>query len=155
MEPGLSDKQIKEIRLLRHKAVRRRQILVLSLVVITLVVFFVGLGVHFSLLYALIPLFFLLLVVALGVRASRQARAWEKKIARSKQRPNSKSENLEKFGVDDAPTYILPAQQNADGVQFRLGPADTGVKSLDLQAFDRGAFASQKGEDDLEKADLV
>ena len=151
----MTEKQIKEVRLLRRKAVRRRQILVLSLVCTTLVVFFLALGLRFSPLYTLIPIFFLLLVVVLGIRASRQAMAWEKKVAKSKQKPKQRPESLEKFGADDAPTYILPAQQNSDEVQFHLGPADTGIKSLDLRAFDRGGFAPQKGESDLEKADLI
>ncbi|MBO6003681.1 MAG: hypothetical protein J6P35_01805 [Aeriscardovia sp.] len=155
MKPGLTEKQIKEVRLLRRKAVRRRQILVLSLICVILVVFFLALGLHFSPLYTLIPIFLLLMVVILGIRASRQAMAWEKKIAKSKQQQKLEPENLGKFGTDDAPTYILPAQQNSDEVQFRLGPVDTGVKSLDLRAFDKSGFAPQEGKDDLKKADLV
>ena len=155
MEPGLTEKQIREVRILRRKAIRRRQILVLSLIAAVLVVFFLAVGLHFSPLYALIPLFFLLFVVVLGIRASRQAMAWEKKVAKSRKNPAPRPESLEKFGADDAPTYILPAQQNPDEVQFSLGPGDTGVKSLDLRAFDMGGLAPQKPESDLEKADLV
>ena len=75
MEPELTEKQIKEIRLLRRKAIRRRQILVLFLVAIILIVFFCALGLHFSVFYTLIPILFLAGVVLLGIRASKQAMA--------------------------------------------------------------------------------
>ncbi|MBQ1299416.1 MAG: hypothetical protein IIY27_03055 [Aeriscardovia sp.] len=154
MEPELTEKQIKEIRVLRRKAIRRRQVIVLCLIVVILIIFFCALGLHFSVAYTLIPIFILAAVVVLGIRASRKAMAWEKKISESSKKP--KQEKTPKFDSDDeAPTFILPAQQ-AGEVQFSLGPADSGIKSLDLRAFDQaGSSGRPEKENDLEKADLI
>lgn len=152
MKPELTEKQVKEIRALRRKAIKRRQMIVLSLVVLTLIVFFCALGLHFSVFYALIPIFLLAVVIILGIRASRQAMAWEKKVSEAAKK--SRQEKETKFEADEAPTYILPAQQ-ADEVQFRLSPVDSGIKSMNLKAFDHGnGFNQQEKESDLEKADL-
>ena len=152
MKPELTEKQVKEIRFLRRKAIKRRQMIVLSLIVLILIVFFCALGLHFSVFYTLIPIFLLAVVVILGIRASRQAMAWEKKVSEAAKK--SRQEKETKFEADEAPTYILPAQQ-ADEVQFRLGPVDSGIKSMNLKAFDHGnGFNRQEKESDLEKADL-
>lgn len=152
MKPELTEKQVKEIRSLRRKAIKRRQMIVLSLIVVILIVFFCALGLHFSVFYTLIPIFLLAVVVILGIRASRQAMAWEKKVSEAAKK--SRQEKETKFEADEAPTYVLPAQQ-ADEVQFRLGPVDSGIKSMNLKAFDHGnGFNQQEKESDLEKADL-
>lgn len=153
MVPELTEKQIKEIRALRRRAVRRRQVLVLSLVAVILIVFFCALGMHFSVCYTLIPIFLLALVVFLGIRASKQAIAWEKKISELQKKP--RREDKAKFETDEAPTYILPAQQSEE-VQFKLEASDNGVRSLDLRAFNQGNFTPrEQKETDLEKADLL
>ncbi|MBO7671302.1 MAG: hypothetical protein J6S25_00920 [Aeriscardovia sp.] len=152
MKPELTEKQVKEIRALRRKAIKRRQMIVLSLIVLILIVFFCALGFHFSVFFTLIPIFLLAIVVILGIRASRQAMAWEKKVSEAAKK--SRQEKETKFEADEAPTYILPAQQ-ADEVQFKLGPVDSGIKSMNLKAFDHGnGFNQQEKESDLEKADL-
>lgn len=77
-----SEERIAEIRALRHAAVRRRRAIAVSLLTITVVVLVCAFALHFSPLFALIPAALLAAVLALGVRASRQAVAWERKVAR-------------------------------------------------------------------------
>lgn len=77
-----SEERIAEIRALRHAAVRRRRAIAVSLLTITVVVLVCAFALHFSPLFALIPAALLAAVLALGVRASKQAVAWERKVAR-------------------------------------------------------------------------
>lgn len=77
-----SEERIAEIRALRHAAVRRRRAIAVSLLTITVVVLVCAFALHFSPLFALIPAALLAAVLALGVRASKQAVAWEWKVAR-------------------------------------------------------------------------
>lgn len=77
----LSRAHIEHVRQLRRSAVRRRQMLVLSLALTTLAVVVAALVWHFSAWFALIPAVLLAVVVTLGMRASRHARAWERRVA--------------------------------------------------------------------------
>lgn len=77
-----SEERIAEIRAFRHAAVRRRRAIAVSLLTITVVVLVCAFALHFSPLFALIPAALLAAVLALGVRASKQAVAWERKVAR-------------------------------------------------------------------------
>lgn len=77
-----SEERIAEIRALRHAAVRRRRAIAVSLLTIMVVVLVCAFALHFSPLFALIPAALLAAVLALGVRASKQAVAWERKVAR-------------------------------------------------------------------------
>ena len=74
----LTPEHIAHVRELRRAAIRRRQILAVCLLAITVLVF----PLHFSPLLALIPFVLLLLVLVLGANASRQARQWERKVVR-------------------------------------------------------------------------
>ncbi|KAB5608180.1 hypothetical protein [Bifidobacterium jacchi] len=88
MRPSQSAKYTAEyvarVRKARAEAIRRRRIIVLSLLVITVVVLVCAVVRHFSALFALIPGVLLALVLALGVRASRQAREWERRVAQER-----------------------------------------------------------------------
>ncbi|BDR55182.1 hypothetical protein KIMH_12930 [Bombiscardovia apis] len=75
------EERIKRVRQMRRSAVRRRQILALSLLLITLVVGVLAVTVTFSLLYCLIPLALLGVVLVSGAHASAQARQWEERLA--------------------------------------------------------------------------
>lgn len=86
----LDDKRIEHVRALRRAAIRRRQILVGSLLAVAVVVFVLALLLHFSPLFALIPVVLDVIVLALGVRASKQAREWEHKVAAAKRRAAKK-----------------------------------------------------------------
>lgn len=78
----LTPEHIAHVRELRRAAIRRRQILAVCLLAITVLVFAVSFPLHFSPLLALIPFVLLLLVLVLGANASRQARQWERKVVR-------------------------------------------------------------------------
>lgn len=78
----LTSEHIAHVRELRRAAIRRRQILAVCLLAITVLVFAVSFPLHFSPLLALIPFVLLLLVLVLGANASRQARQWERKVVR-------------------------------------------------------------------------
>lgn len=72
---------IAQVRGLRRAAARRRRWLAGGLLAAAVVVLVLAIALHFSPLYALIPAALCAVVCALGVRASKQARAWEAKMA--------------------------------------------------------------------------
>ena len=84
--PTLSPARIARVRHLRRQAIRRRRIVVLVLAAIVVLVLALAFGLHFSPLYALIPAALLGTVLALGARASAQARAWERRVAEQRRR---------------------------------------------------------------------
>ena len=83
---GMSEERIAQVRSLRRAAIRRRRMIVLSLLAITVVVLVCAFALHFSPLFALIPAALLAVVLALGIRASKQAVAWERKVSRYRSR---------------------------------------------------------------------
>lgn len=74
---------IERVRRMRREAIHRRQIVVATLAILTLVVMVAGWIAHFSMFYAAIPAVLLCVVIALGVRASRSAREWERHLSRT------------------------------------------------------------------------
>ena len=72
---------IAQVRGLRRAAARRRRWLAGGLLAAAVVVLVLAIALHFSPFYALIPAALCAVVCALGVRASKQARAWEVKMA--------------------------------------------------------------------------
>lgn len=72
---------IAQVRGLRRAAARRRRWLAGGLLAAAVVVLVLAVALHFSPFYALIPAALCAVVCALGVRASKQARAWEAKMA--------------------------------------------------------------------------
>lgn len=78
----LSKEHIAQVRALRRAAMHRRRAIAATLAVLTVVVFVCAFALHFSPLFALIPAVLLAVVLAMGVRAAKQAMAWEQKVAR-------------------------------------------------------------------------
>lgn len=72
---------IAQVRGLRRAAARRRRWLAGGLLAAAVVVLVLAIALHFSPFYALIPAALCAVVCALGVCASKQARAWEAKMA--------------------------------------------------------------------------
>ncbi|RYQ32168.1 hypothetical protein [Bifidobacterium pseudolongum] len=72
---------IAQVRGLRRAAARRRRWLAGGLLAAAVVMLVLAIALHFSPFYALIPAALCAVVCALGVRASKQARAWEAKMA--------------------------------------------------------------------------
>ena len=82
---------IAQVRGLRRAAARRRRWLAGGLLAAAIVVFALAIALHFSPLYALIPAALCAVVCALGVRSSKQARAWEAKMAAKERERNRKT----------------------------------------------------------------
>ncbi|NMN02078.1 hypothetical protein [Bifidobacterium panos] len=77
----ISAQRVAEVRRLRHEAIRRRRFIAISLAVITVLVLVCAFVFHFSPWFALIPAVLLGAVLALGARAAKHAREWERKVA--------------------------------------------------------------------------
>ena len=79
----MTTEHIRRVRALRKAAVRRRRILVLSLLAITLIVLVVGFSGLYSPAFALIPFALLAFVIFCGINASKSAREWEARVKRA------------------------------------------------------------------------
>lgn len=79
----MTTEHIRRVRALRKAAVRRRRILVLSLLAITLIVLVVGFSGFYSPAFALIPFALLAFVIFCGINASKSAREWEARVKRA------------------------------------------------------------------------
>ncbi|MFR0568728.1 hypothetical protein ACLUXI_04150 [Bifidobacterium apri] len=77
----VSREHIAEVRRLRRASIRRRRVVVCVLLLACAVVGVLSYVLRFSPLFVLIPAGLLVLTVALGARASRHARAWERKVS--------------------------------------------------------------------------
>lgn len=92
----LSKEHIAQVRALRRAAMRRRRAIAATLAVLTVVVFVCAFALHFSPLFALIPAVLLAAVLAMGVRAAKQAMAWEQKVARYRAKQRKKAATARK-----------------------------------------------------------
>ncbi|MBT1178470.1 magnesium transporter [Bifidobacterium vespertilionis] len=108
----LTPQRVAHIRQLRRAAIRRRQILVASLAAVAVVVLVLALVLKFSPLYALIPFALMCAVLALGVRASKQARAWEAELAAVRRTGQVVAQVLPQT-VGKAARPVVPAQSAA------------------------------------------
>ena len=112
-EGKLTDERIAHVRALRRAAIRRRRIIVVSMLVITIVVLMCAFVLHFSPLFALIPASLLAGVLALGVRAAKQAAAWERKVAQEEQAERARLREQElaeirRIAESQVPTDVMP-----------------------------------------------
>ncbi|MDB1217236.1 hypothetical protein PL742_00610 [Bifidobacterium bifidum] len=134
--------KVAHIRELRRAAVRRRRILALSLLLITVLVLVLSMVLPFSALFALIPGVLLAVVLALGVRASSQARRWEHALAEARRRerlakragasarPRAKSPSQAKSTSPDKSAAKAIADTAGDQVTATANPsAETEVKT--------------------------
>ena len=151
-EGKLTDERIAHVRALRRAAIRRRRIIVVSMLVITIVVLMCAFVLHFSPLFALIPASLLAGVLALGVRAAKQAAAWEHKVAkyRSKMRKRAAAERkraqeeqaersrlreqeleeIRRIAESQVPTDVMPEGEIRQAID-RGTPADRGKAARD------------------------
>jgi len=95
-EGRYSKERVARVRALRRAAIRRRRIIVAGLAAITVMVLVCAVAFHFSALFALIPAALLAVVLALGVRAAKQAVAWEQKVAKYRSTMRKKTERERK-----------------------------------------------------------
>lgn len=111
----LTTEHIVHIRELRRESIRRRQILVASLLAVAIVVFALAFIVHYSPLFALIPLALTAAVLAMGANAARQARQWERRVSRYEQKKTSATPTRQ--GQIDSPAKNHAAESAAPAVQ--------------------------------------
>lgn len=140
-----SQEHIAQIRKCRHEAVHRRQIIVVSLLVLTAVVVVAAFLLKFSPFYALIPLCLVFVVLGLGINASRQAREWESKVAvlpnthqaaRVSDEPGERSARR----PDPKPTLVQGRRQTAAETRAQIGQ-----KPMAEPKRDEGSTASAQG----------
>lgn len=111
----LTTEHIAHIRELRRESIRRRQILVASLLAVAIVVFALAFIVHYSPLFALIPLALTAAVLAMGANAARQARQWERRVSRYEQKKTSATPTRQ--GQIDSPAKNHAAESAAPAIQ--------------------------------------
>lgn len=156
----LTPEHIAHVRELRRAAIRRRQILAVCLLAITVLVFAVSFPLHFSPLLALIPFVLLLLLLVLGANASRQARQWERKVVRYERTHSgtgwskkSSAESKDSKRVNKAEpvaAVTAPAEQIEDAVtevmeqrQIRRALRDAEIEQAKAKALRQSTAAYQ------------
>ncbi|PAU68492.1 hypothetical protein B1526_0677 [Bifidobacterium criceti] len=105
---------VAHVRTLRRAAARRRKMIAGALLTASVVILVLAFVLHFSPWYTLIPAGLLALVCVLGIRASKQARAWETKAAAKEQELKRKQrmrpQRVARRSVDDAAADAQSAQ---------------------------------------------
>lgn len=156
----LTPEHIAHVRELRRAAIRRRQILAVCLLAITVLVFAVSFPLHFSPLLALIPSVLLLLLLVLGANASRQARQWERKVVRYERthsgtgwskKPSAESKDSKRVNkAEPVAAVTAPAEQIEDAVtevmeqrQIRCALRDAEIEQAKAKALRQSAAAYQ------------
>ncbi|QSP97785.1 hypothetical protein BLI009_01000 [Bifidobacterium longum subsp. infantis] len=156
----LTPEHIAHVRELRRAAIRRRQILAVCLLAITVLVFAVSFPLHFSPLLALIPFVLLLLLLVLGANASRQARQWERKVVRYERthsgtgwskKPSAESKDSKRVNkAEPVAAVTAPAEQIEDAVtevmeqrQIRCALRDAEIEQAKAKALRQSAAAYQ------------
>lgn len=156
----LTPEHIAHVRELRRAAIRRRQILAVCLLAITVLVFAVSFPLHFSPLLALIPFVLLLLLLVLGANASRQARQWERKVVRYERthsgtgwskKPSAESKDSKRVNkAEPVEAVTAPAEQIEDAVtevmeqrQIRCALRDAEIEQAKAKALRQSAAAYQ------------
>lgn len=143
--------KVAHIRELRRAAVRRRRILALSLLLITVLVLVLSMVLHFSALFALIPGVLLAVVLALGVRASSQARRWEHALAEARRR-----ERLAKrAGASARPRAKSPSQAKSTSPDKSASPTKSAAKAIADTADDQVTATANPSAETEVKTDVM
>lgn len=166
----LTPEHIAHVRELRRAAIRRRQILAVCLLAITVLVFAVSFPLHFSPLLALIPFVLLLLVLVLGANASRQARQWERKVVRYERthsgtgwskKPSAESKDSKRVNkAEPVAAVTAPAEQIEDAAtevmeqrQIRRALRDAEIEQAKAKALRQSAAAYQAAEEHAKQSE--
>lgn len=158
---GMSEEHIAQVRALRHAAIRRRRIIVVSLLAITAVVLVFAIALHFSPMFALIPAALLAAVLALGIRAAKQAAVWEQKVSkyRSKMRKRAAAERKRAQEKQSARVKLREQEaaevvRNVDVEQVKTDVVSAGEirQAIDRGKADRDAAMSKRRENASSKA---
>ena len=170
----LTSEHIAHVRELRRAAIRRRQILAVCLLAITVLVFAVSFPLHFSPLLALIPFVLLLLVLVLGANASRQARQWERKVVRYERahsgtgwskKPSAESKDSKRVNkAEPVAAVTAPAEKPAEQIedaatevmeqrQIRRALRDAEIEQAKAKALRQSAAAYQAAEEHAKQSE--
>ena len=170
----LTPEHIAHVRELRRAAIRRRQILAVCLLAITVLVFAVSFPLHFSPLLALIPFVLLLLVLVLGANASRQARQWERKVVRYERthsgtgwskKPSAESKDSKRVNkAEPVAAVTAPAEKPAEQIedaatevmeqrQIRRALRDAEIEQAKAKALRQSAAAYQAAEEHAKQSE--
>lgn len=170
----LTSEHIAHVRELRRAAIRRRQILAVCLLAITVLVFAVSFPLHFSPLLALIPFVLLLLVLVLGANASRQARQWERKVVRYERahsgtgwskKPSAESKDSKRVNkAEPVAAVTAPAEKPAEQIedaatevmeqrQIRRALRDAEIEQAKAKALRQSAAAYQTAEEHAKQSE--
>lgn len=99
---------VAQVRDLRRAAARRRKILVGALLGISVLVFVLAVILDFSPYFTLIPIALMCVVLALGARASRQARDWEARHAQRQRELRERKARENKRAVEERTRAARP-----------------------------------------------
>ena len=166
----LTPEHIAHVRELRRAAIRRRQILAVCLLAITVLVFAVSFPLHFSPLLALIPFVLLLLLLVLGANASRQARQWERKVVRYERthsgtgwskKPSAESKDSKRVNkAEPVAAVTAPAEHVEDAAtevmeqrQIRRALRDAEIEQAKAKALRQSAAAYQAAGEHAKQTD--
>lgn len=127
--------RIRRVRQMRREAIRRRRILVVSLLVVTALVAGFSFPMEYSFWFMLIPLALTVMVLIAGAHASAQARAWEANLARRKalQRRQRAASLTKGGGRPSGRAAVAPA----DGGESVGSPSEIATDVLDQQEINR------------------
>ncbi|MBT1163495.1 magnesium transporter [Bifidobacterium felsineum] len=128
----LTPAHIAHVRELRKQSIRRRQILVGSLLAVTVLVLVLAFALHFSPLFALIPFALTVVVLALGANAARHAREWEQKVQRY-ERARKRAAQLAKRQQKAAAVTNETADKNA---QIATSSADAATEEASTEVME-------------------
>ena len=143
--------KVAHIRELRRAAVRRRRILALSLLLITVLVLVLSMVLPFSALFALIPGVLLAVVLVLGVRASSQARRWEHALAEARRR-----ERLAKrAGASARPRAKSPSQAKSPSPDKSASATKSAAKAIADTAGDQVTATANPSAETEVKTDVM
>lgn len=118
---------VARIRALRRAAIRRRRILVLSLAILTLVVFVAGLAGVYSAWFAVIPFAALCTVLYFGSMAAKHARLWESKVAAYRKHSSAFKDSVVEPIFDATVNSVVENVENAENVCANQDNTETSV----------------------------
>ncbi|WP_421776195.1 hypothetical protein [Gardnerella sp. KA00255] len=146
----MTTEHIRRVRALRKAAVRRRRILVLSLLAITLIVLVVGFSGLYSPAFALIPFALLAFVIFCGINASKSAREWEARVKRASIAASiNASRNLTRNSAFDSSVV------NSDSSLKSSSQSSSQSNSIDKSSINSEEKANEANEVALSEGDSV
>lgn len=140
-----SSEHIARVRQLRRAAIRRRRIIVITLLAITVLVLGISFPLKFSPLFALIPAALLAVVLALGARAASQAREWERRVAEANGRRSGAKKAAAMAGAAGVPAAAEHPHE--------VGAAAPQASRVDLRA-DAAAKPDDPATDVMEQREI-